>query len=256
MCDSLRCRPAQCRRRRTGRIAGRCRHRQTGRGRFDITHRERDRAGGGIFVDKLVRDIRNRRQVIHRSDDQVERVSDRGVVAILHLDRDRRGACGVRDGRERDRAVRSASTQHNAAAGDNRRVARSRGHLEVRSRRLGVTHREGDRAGWRVLAGRLIGHIRDGRQVVRRADDQVERVGDGATVAVGHLDRDRRRAGCIQSRCERDRAVRSTSTQHMLALGTSAVLLEVAVTTRLAAAVSTSPIVNGIAAVGVSSSVD
>ncbi len=202
-----------------GRIAGRCRHRQTGRGRFDITHRERDRAGGGIFVDKLVRDIRNRRQVIHRSDDQVERVSDRGVVAILHLDRDRRGACGVRDGRERDRAVRSASTQHNAAAGDNRRVARSGGHLEVRSRRLGVTHREGDRAGWRVLAGRLIGHIRDGRQVVRRADDQVERVGDGATVAVGHLDRDRRRAGCIQSRCERNRAVRSTSTQHNVGIG-------------------------------------
>ncbi len=78
----------------------------------------------------MIADVGDRRQIVHRVDRDVERVGDRGVVTVLHLDRDRGGTKRVGGWCEGDRAIRSTSAQHDVAVGNQRRIAGCRGDFQ------------------------------------------------------------------------------------------------------------------------------
>ncbi len=201
------------------RVAGRGGHGEAAGRCFDIADGERNRGRGGVFVGRLIRHVRDGRQIVHRVDRDVERVGGDAAVGVGDLNRDRGRTRSVGDRCERDRAIGSAAAQRDARIRDHRRVAGSGGHGEATGRRFDIADGERNRGRGCVFVGGLVGNVRDGRQIVDRIDRDVERVGGDAAVGVGDLDRDRGRAGRVGDRCERDRAVGAAAAQRDAAVG-------------------------------------
>ncbi len=201
------------------RVAGRGGHGEAAGRCFDIADGERNRGRGGVFVGRLIRHVRDGRQIVHRVDRDVERVGGDAAVGVGDLNRDRGRTRSVGDRCERDRAIGSAAAQRDARIRDHRRVAGSGGHGEATGRRFDIADGERNRGRGCVFVGGLVGNVRDGRQIVDRIDRDVERVGGDAAVGVGDLDRDRGRAGRVGDRCEGDRAVGAAAAQRDAAVG-------------------------------------
>ncbi len=90
---------------------------QAGGGRFGVAHDEGQGGRRSVFVDHLVRDVGDRRKIVHTVHVQSERIGRGRSVRIRYLDRDIRAAGGIRSGCHRDGSIRSATSSTMLATG-------------------------------------------------------------------------------------------------------------------------------------------
>ncbi len=192
---------------------------QAGGGRFGVAHDEGQGGRRSVFVDHLVRDVGDRRKIVHTVHVQSERIGRGRSVRIRYLDRDIRAAGGIRSGCHRDGSIRSATSQHDVGDRDDRNVAGGNVECQAAGRCFQIADRERDRAGRLIFVRQLVGNIGDRWRIVDRRHDQIERFDCGGVVGIGHRDRDGRGAERVGDRRQRDRAVGAAAAERDARVG-------------------------------------
>ncbi len=192
---------------------------QAGGGRFGVAHDEGQGGRRSVFVDHLVRDVGDRRKIVHTVHVQSERIGRGRSVRIRYLDRDIRAAGGIRSGCHRDGSIRSATSQHDVGDRDDRNIAGGNVECQAAGRCFQIADRERDRAGRLIFVRQLVGNIGDRWRIVDRRHDQIERFDRGGVVGIGHRDRDGRGAERVGDRRQRDRAVGAAAAERDARVG-------------------------------------
>ena len=116
---------------------------EIGRRSFSVGHGDGQGSGRDVLGRRLVRQGRNRRQVVHAGDGQDEAVRRRRSRRVSHRHDDGRRAVGICRWRQLNRSAGAGSPEHNSCVRNDRLVRRGGRHDQTGGGIVDVIHGEG-----------------------------------------------------------------------------------------------------------------